>query len=48
MKTLILTITEFLHFRQVAERYKILFDYGINKGIVTIQAKEHDLETIGF
>lgn len=48
MKQLILDIAEFLHFRQVAEKYKIQFTYGLKNGIATVKANEKDLEIIGY
>lgn len=48
MKELILEISEFLHFRQVAEKYRIAFTYGLKKGVATVRAKATDLETIGY
>lgn len=48
MKKLILDITEFLHFRQVAEFYRIQFTYGLKNGTATVEAKETDLAIIGY
>jgi len=41
-------MTEFLHFRQVCEKFRIPFTYGIKKGQATVQALASDLETIGY
>lgn len=48
MKRIKLDISEFLHFRQIAEKYRILFPYGIKKGWVTVQAQAAELEIIGY
>ena len=48
MKKLILSITEFLLFRQVAEKYRIFFTYGIKSGTVTVKADIKKLELIGY
>lgn len=49
MKKIILTINEFLQFRQLCERLKIFFTYGYKKGgIVTIQADAKRLAEIGY
>jgi len=48
MKTLLLEIGEFLHFRQVAELYRIQFTYGLKDGKATVKANKMDLETIGY
>lgn len=48
MKQLILDISEFLHFRQVAEFYKIKFTYGLKNGIATVKANATDLALIGY
>lgn len=48
MKQLILDVKEFLHFRQVAEFYRIQFTYGLKNGIATVSANEKDLEAIGY
>ena len=48
MKKLILSIKDFLQFRQVCELYRIKFTYGIKKGEVTINANATDLEILGY
>lgn len=49
MKKLILTIKEFLQFRQICEKFKILFTYGYKSGgTVVITADAYLLETIGY
>jgi len=48
MKKLILTIKEFLQFRQVCEMYRIKFTYGIKSGTVTVRANAYDLNQIGY
>jgi len=48
MKKLILSITEFLQFRQVCELYRIKFTYGIKSGQVTVKANACDLNIIGY
>lgn len=48
MKKIILTINEFLQFRQLCERLKIFFTYGIKKGVVTVQADADKLAEIGY
>ncbi len=49
MKKLILSIKEFLQFRQVAEQYRIQFTHGnVKTGIIEVRANAKDLETIGY
>jgi len=49
MKKLILSINEFLHFRQIAERYRIQFTHGsVKTGVIEVRAKSEDLEIIGY
>ena len=49
MKKLTLQLTEFLQFRQVAEKFRIAFTYGYkNGGTVIITANASQLETIGY
>lgn len=48
MKKLILDIKEFLHFRQVAEKFRISFTYGLKDGTATVKANSEDLEKIGY
>lgn len=49
MKKLILTIKDFLQFRQVCELYRIKFTYGYKPGgQVTVQANAYDLDIIGY
>lgn len=49
MKKLILSISEFLQFRQVAEKYRIYFTHGsVSCGTIEVQAAADDLEIIGY
>jgi len=48
MKKLILTITDFLLFRQVCEKFRIFFTYGIKAGVVTVKADAKQLAEIGY
>ena len=49
MKKLKMHITEFLQFRQIAEKFRIFFTYGYKKGgIVTVRADAKLLEAIGY
>ena len=48
MKKIILNISEFLHFRQVAEFYRIQFTFGLKNGVATVMADEKDLDQIGY
>lgn len=48
MKKVIMKVAEFMQFQQVAQQYKILFDYSIKAGNVTITATEKELAIIGY
>ena len=49
MKKLILSVKDFLLFRQVCEMNKIKFDYGYKHGgIVTVKADKELLKIIGY
>jgi hypothetical protein len=49
MKKLILNVKDFLQFRQVAEMYRIKFDYWYLKGgTVTVKADKLRLNEIGY
>lgn len=49
MKSLILSIKEFLQFRQVAEKYRIEFTHGsVRQGQVEVRASANDLALIGY
>ena len=49
MKQLTLDIKEFLHFRQVCEKFRILFKHTVKPGgVYIVEAKEDELAVIGY
>lgn len=49
MKKIIMDCKEFLHFRQVCEKFKIMFQHTVKPGgIYIVEALENELETIGY
>lgn len=48
MKKITMTVNEFLAFRQLAEKMKIFFTYGIKKGMAEVIANKTELAAIGY
>lgn len=48
MRKVIMTISEFLNFRILAEQRRVKFTYGIAKGQATVQADASFLEELGY
>ena len=48
MKKIILQAAEFMQFKEVANKFQILFDFTVKNGCVTVTAKITDLEFIGY
>lgn len=49
MKKITLDIKEFLHFRSVCEKFRILFQHTVKPGgVYIVEADENQLEQIGY
>jgi hypothetical protein len=49
MKKIIMDCKEFLHFRAVCEKFRILFQHTVKPGgVYIVEANEKELEVIGY